>query len=63
MSPSAVLVIQNGTTRLVNVKNTDNISRALDLVPEIINRFKSNKDVSDAEIKEAAFPEEGATEF
>lgn len=59
MSPSAVLVIQNGSTRLVNVKNTDNISRALDLVPEIINRFKSNKDVSDEEIKEVAFPEEG----
>lgn len=63
MSPSAVLVIQNGSTRLVNVKNTDNISRALDLVPEIINRFKSNKDVTDAEIKEAAFPEEGSVEF
>lgn len=63
MSPSAVLVIQNGSTRLVNVKNTDNISRALDLVPEIINRFKPNKDVSDADIKEAAFPEEGTVEF
>lgn len=57
MSPSAVLVIQNGSTRLVNVKNTDNISRALDLVPEIINRFKPNKDITDADIKEAAFPE------
>ncbi len=63
MSPSAVLVIQNGSTRLVNVKNTDNISRALDLVPEIINRFKSNKDVSDAEIKETAFPEEDEMTF
>ena len=63
MSPSAVLVIQNGSTRLVNVKNTDNISRALDLVPEIINRFKPNKDVSDAEIKETAFPEDGNVEF
>lgn len=58
MSPSAVLVISNGTTRLVNVKNTDNISRALDLVPEIINRFKPNKGASDEEILEAAFPEE-----
>ncbi len=52
ISPSAVLVINNGTTRLVNVKNTDNLSRALDLIPEIMNRIKPNKDISDDEIKE-----------
>ena len=62
MSPSAVLVIQNGSTRLVNVKNTDNLSRALDLIPEIMNRFKGNKDVSDEEILEAAFPDGEVTE-
>ena len=56
MSPSAVLVINNGTTRLVNVKNTDNLSRALDLIPEIMNKIKSNKDVSDEEIRDTAFP-------
>lgn len=57
MSPSAILVINNGTTRLVNVKNTDNLSRALDLIPEIMNKIKSNKDVSDDEIRETAFPD------
>lgn len=57
MSPSAVLVIHNGTTRLVNVKNTDNLSRALDLIPEIMNRIKPNKDITDDEIRNAAFPE------
>lgn len=56
MSPSAVLVINNGTTRLVNVKNTDNLSRALDLIPEIMNKIKPNKDVTDDEIRETAFP-------
>ena len=56
MSPSAVLVINNGTTRLVNVKNTDNLSRALDLIPEIMNKIKSNKDASDEEIRDTAFP-------
>ena len=34
MIPSAVLVIQNGTTRLVNIKNQD-------MVPDVIDRFKS----------------------
>ena len=58
MSPSAVLVIQNGMTRLVNVKNTDNVSRALDLIPEIIHKLKPNKDVTDEEIREKAFPDE-----
>ncbi len=58
MSPSAILVIQNGMTRLVNVKNTDNLSRALDLIPEIMNRIKPNKEVTDEQIKDAAFPEE-----
>ena len=57
MSPSAVLVINNGNTRLVNVKNTDNLSRALDLIPEIMNRIKGNKGATDEEILDAAFPD------
>ncbi len=62
MSPSAVLVINNGSTRLVNVKNTDNLSRALDLIPEIMNKIKPNKDVTDEEARNAAFPDGEATE-
>lgn len=57
MSPSAVLVINDGSTRLVNVKNTDNVSRALDLIPEIINRLKPRKGATDEEILDAAFPD------
>ncbi len=57
MSPSAVLVINNGSARLVNVKNTDNLSRALDLIPEIMNKIRSNKDASDDKIRETAFPD------
>lgn len=41
MSPSAVLVIQNGTTRLVNIKNQDTMTKILDMVPDVIDRFKS----------------------
>ena len=39
ISPSAVLVIQNGATRLVSVKNQDPMTKALDLVPDLVNRF------------------------
>ena len=41
MTPSAVLVIQNGTTRLVNIKNQDTINKLLDMVPDVLDRFTS----------------------
>ena len=39
--PSAVLVIQNGTTKLVNIKNQDTVTKLLDMVPDVIDRFTS----------------------
>ena len=39
MIPSAVLVIQNGSTKLVNVKNQDGLTKVLDMVPDFVNRF------------------------
>lgn len=55
IQPSAVLVIQNGSTRLVNVKNQDGITKILDMVPDFVDRFtkKDNAQV-DAEAKEQA---------
>ena len=43
MIPSAVLVIQNGTTKLVNVKNQDGLTKILDMVPDFVDRFTSGK--------------------
>lgn len=42
--PSAVLVIQNGNTKLVNIKNQDGVTKILDMVPDFVNRFASKKD-------------------
>lgn len=55
ITPSAVLVIQNGTTKLVNISSSDNISKIIDLVPDIVNRFTSGKGVTveDEEVKAA----------
>jgi len=60
MSPSAVLVIQNGSTRLVNIKNQDAMTKILDMVPDIMNKITAKKDitVSDDEAISAAFEEE-----
>ena len=52
MSPSAVLVIQNGQTKLVNVKNQDAVTKILDMVPDVINKFtgKEGKMESNPEV-------------
>ena len=41
ITPSAVLVIQNGTTKLVNIKNQDGVTKILEMVPDIVNKFAS----------------------
>ncbi len=43
MSPSAILVIQNGSTRLVNIKNQNTVNKMLDMVPDIVNKFTNGK--------------------
>ncbi len=50
ITPSAVLVIQNGTTKLVNIKNQDGVTKLLDMVPDFVNKFTSKGDkTADAE--------------
>ena len=39
MSPSAVLVIQNGATKLVNIKNQDTVTKILDMVPDVVDKI------------------------
>ena len=60
MSPSAVIVIQGGKTKLENVKNQDTITKILDMVPDVVDRFtgkdermteKEVNDILDAEIE------------
>jgi uncharacterized spore protein YtfJ len=47
ITPSAVLVVQNGSTRLVNVKNQDTITKILDMVPDFVNKFSKGKETTD----------------
>lgn len=46
ITPSAVLVIQNGTTKLVNIKNQDGVTKLLDMVPDFVNKFTSKGDAA-----------------
>ena len=64
MTPSAVIVIQDGTVKLVNVKNLDTVTKVLDMVPDMVDKFldkkkdKDNAEVTDEEALDAAFPNE-----
>ena len=55
ISPSAVLVIQEGNIRLVNVRNQDAVTKILDMVPDFVNKFTSgkSKNTSDPEVDKA----------
>ncbi len=54
MTPSAILVIQNGTTKLVNVKNQDGLTKILDMVPDFVDRFADKKKEPSQEEKKVA---------
>ena len=43
VSPSAVLVISGGVTKLVNIKNQDGLTKILDMVPDFLNKFTDSK--------------------
>ena len=44
ITPCSILVMQNGTTKLINVKNQDAMTKVLDMVPDIINKFTAGKE-------------------
>ena len=55
ISPSSVLVIQNGSSKLVNIKEQDSVTKILDMVPDIINKFTKTpkkKDIVDDKVEE-----------
>ncbi len=56
MTPTAVLVVQNNSTRVVSIKNQDTFTKIVDLVPEIMNKITAKKEsrLSDDEVREAA---------
>ena len=44
ITPSAVLVIKDNTTRLVNIRNQDTMTKILDMVPELLDRLQDKKE-------------------
>lgn len=67
MSPSAILIIQDGVTKLVNIKNQDAVTKILDMVPDFVNKFTGgSKDVSQEALhvaEEMAAGQEGKSQI
>lgn len=62
MTPSAVIVIKDGSTKLVNIKNQDVVTKVLDMIPDLVDKFTKPADkeeMSDAEVVDIAFPADG----
>lgn len=61
MTPSAVLVIKDGQTKLVNIKNQDVVTKVLDMIPDVVDtittKVKKSDIMDDGEAKDIAFPE------
>ena len=53
MTPTAILVIHDGTTRLINIANHSGMDKVLDMLPDFVDGFKHKKDATDEEEKQA----------
>lgn len=51
MSPNAILVIKDGTTRLINIKNADAVTKLMEIIPEVADKLIKGKDPA---VEEAA---------
>lgn len=57
MSPSAVLVIQNGHAKMISVKSTDTVSKIMDMIPEIMDKIAALVKKGEIDDQEAAIEE------
>lgn len=64
MSPTAVLVIKNEITKVVNIKDQTSLTHIIDMVPELIDKIRSRNTpmMSDEEAVKTAFPENSGQE-
>ncbi len=42
ITPSAMLVVQNGSVQLVDVKNQNSVNKLIDMVPGVVSKFNLN---------------------
>ena len=61
MSPTAVLVIKGGNTKVVSIKDQNSLSRLIDLIPEVVDKVTAKKTakemMDDDDAVDSAFPD------
>ena len=63
MIPSSMLVIQNGKTRLVNIKKQDTLTKIMDLVPDVMDRIDARRNpITEDDVSDALYKAIDATE-
>ena len=62
ITPSAVLIVKDGYTKVINVKNQDTLTKVVDMVPDLIDKITNRKnhsvDIDDEDAVDIAFPDE-----
>ena len=54
MRPSAVLIIHNGTTRMISVDNNRGIEKILDMIPDFVDKFTAKNNAADQDAEARA---------
>lgn len=59
MTPTAILIIKNGQTKVVSIKDQTAVTKLVDLIPDVIDKVRGRKEpmISDEDAVKAAFPE------
>ena len=59
MTPTAILIIKNGQTKVVNIKDQTAVTKLVDMIPDVIDKIRNRNSgmISDDEAVKAAFPE------
>ena len=52
ISPCAILIVKENSTRMVTVKNQDAVSKIMDMLPDLISRFTKSGDHKDVSVDE-----------
>ena len=57
ISPTALLIIKDGNTKLVAVRNQDSLSKLIDMAPDLINKIKGKDSITTTPDEESVMDE------
>ena len=58
ITPSAVLVIKDGSSKIISIKDQDGVSKIIDMVPDIVNKFTNRGNDDEFEMVDNEFDDE-----